>query len=66
MLYLNDSLREFTPMPETIKQLIIQLGLENRRLIIEHNGTVILPEQYSKTLLTDRDRIEIIHFVGGG
>lgn len=66
MLYLNDSLREFTPMPETVEQLIIRLGLEKRRLIIEHNGNLILPEDYSKTLLADRDRIEIIHFVGGG
>ncbi|SFX52565.1 sulfur carrier protein [Thermoactinomyces sp. DSM 45891] len=66
MLYLNDYLREFTPMPETIEQLLIQLSLEKKRLIIEHNGTVILPDQYDATLLTDRDRIEIIHFVGGG
>ncbi|TCP69732.1 sulfur carrier protein ThiS [Baia soyae] len=66
MLYLNDSLREFTPMPETIEQLLIQLSLEKKRLIIEHNGTVILPEQYKDTLLSDRDRIEMIHFVGGG
>lgn len=66
MLYLNDSLREFTPLPETIEQLLIHLGLEIRHLIIEHNGTVILPEKYSKTLLADQDRIEIIHFVGGG
>ncbi|SDZ03759.1 sulfur carrier protein ThiS [Thermoactinomyces sp. DSM 45892] len=66
MLYLNDSLRELTPMPETIEQLLIQLSLEKKRLIIEHNGTVISPEKYDVTFLTDRDRIEIIHFVGGG
>ncbi len=50
----------------TLEDVVKQLGLANRRLAIELNRTVIRREQWKDTVLRDGDRLEIVHFVGGG
>lgn len=45
------------------------LGLpewKNRRVIAELNGCIVRSEEYGSTALADGDRIELVHFVGGG
>ncbi len=50
----------------TLEDVVEQLGLANRRLAIELNRTVVRREQWKHTTLRDGDRLEIVHFVGGG
>jgi len=50
----------------TIQDLLAHYQLENRIVIVEQNKEIVYKEQYSSSMLSDKDKIEIIHFVGGG
>ena len=52
--------------PLSIQDLIAVLGLRQERLAIELNGTVVRRVNWAQTMLNANDRIEIVHFVGGG
>lgn len=49
-----------------LTSLVQQLGLNPERVAIELNGELINRSQYATTTVSDRDAIEIIHYVGGG
>jgi len=50
----------------TIASLIESLGLDRRKLAVERNREIVPRSCYEATALTDRDQIEIVHFIGGG
>ncbi|CEI81827.1 thiamine biosynthesis protein ThiS [Oceanobacillus oncorhynchi subsp. incaldanensis] len=49
-----------------VKGLIDFLGLEDKPLIIEHNQQILQKEEHEKAVLENGDKVEIVHFVGGG
>lgn len=51
---------------ETLYELIKQLALVPERLAVERNREVVRRADWPQTLLAEGDRIEIVHFVGGG
>lgn len=46
--------------------LIKHFGFEPRKVAIELNLEIVPRSSYEQTLLNDDDRLEIVHFVGGG
>ncbi len=50
----------------TLAKLVGSLGLESKRIAIEVNGELVEETEWEGTVLGARDRIEIVHFVGGG
>lgn len=50
----------------TIADLLAQPPWRDRKLLVELNGTVVRQEEYTITPLSEGDRIELVHFVGGG
>ena len=50
----------------SLADLITQLDLPAQRIAVEHNRTVVRRSQWDSTVLGDGDRVEIVHFVGGG
>ncbi len=64
-IYLNGETREFLENL-TIDSLISALSLEPSRVAIELNQNVVRRNDWSATVLHDEDRVEIVHFVGGG
>jgi len=50
----------------SVAGLIEVLDLDPRRLGIERNRQIVPKSAYRQTVLGDNDRIEIVHFVGGG
>jgi sulfur carrier protein len=61
----NDEPRPLPP-ESTVADLVQSLGLGPRRIAVEVNCAVVPRAAYGATALCDGDRIEIIHFVGGG
>jgi thiamine biosynthesis protein ThiS len=55
-------------VPERINlnDLIEQLALAPERLAVELNRRVVRRSEWPETALADGDRLEIVHFVGGG
>lgn len=64
-IFLNGELRE---APELIKmdQLLELFSLPKQRVAIELNKQVIRRTDWPTTDVSDGDRIEVVHFVGGG
>ena len=52
--------------PLTLSQLVEQLGMKSDRVAVELNLGIVPREQWLATQLADGDRLEIVHFVGGG
>ena len=52
--------------PISLAQLITILGLKPEQVAIELNQVVIRRASWENTRLKHDDRIEIVHFVGGG
>ena len=50
----------------TLQTLVEQLSLAPERLAIEHNREVVRRSDWPSLTLSDGDRVEIVHFVGGG
>ena len=50
----------------TILDLLKKYKLHNKKIAIEHNGLIIQSLNYKKKYLKNNDKIEIVHFIGGG
>lgn len=50
----------------TVEDLLCLFELNNRIVIVEINRDILQKDQYQTYLLKERDRVELIHFVGGG
>ena len=64
-VYVNGESREL-PGPTSLAELITQLDLPAARIAVELNRAVVRRNDWSTTMLGDDDRIEVVHFVGGG
>jgi thiamine biosynthesis protein ThiS len=52
--------------PLTLDGLISQMGLKPDRVAVELNLNIVPRDLWSQTKLNEGDRLEIVHFVGGG
>ena len=58
-----------TELPETtryVSELLDLLNINSKRVAVEVNEEIIAPEIFEKTIVQDKDCIEIVSFVGGG
>jgi thiamine biosynthesis protein ThiS len=51
---------------QTLEALIAELGMKGDRVAVELNREIAPRASWSETALHDGDRLEIVHFVGGG
>ena len=64
-VFVNGESRELSGSP-SLADLITQLELPATRIAVELNREVVRRNDWSGTMLNENDRIEIVHFVGGG
>ena len=64
-VYLNGETRQVTA-ETALAELLDQLSLPHQRIAIELNKTVIRRADWPNTTVNEGDRIEVVHFVGGG
>jgi sulfur carrier protein len=50
----------------SILDLLKKYKLSNKKIAIEHNGIIIQKTNYKKKYLKNDDKLEIVHFIGGG
>ena len=50
----------------TLSELVNELSLPPARIAIELNGEVVRRNDWVNALVSEGDRLEIVHFVGGG
>jgi sulfur carrier protein len=65
---LNGHSRDFADLApgSTLTNLIASLDLKSDRIAVEHNGEIVPRSTWSTSQLSDNDRVEVVHFVGGG
>jgi sulfur carrier protein len=54
------------PVATTLAQFIEHMGMKGDRVAVERNREIVPRAQWPETQLQDGDRLEIVHFVGGG
>ena len=52
--------------PLSLSALLEHLGIDARRVAVEHNLDVVKRAHYDSTEIRDGDQVEIVNFVGGG
>lgn len=64
-LQINGDARDF-PDGLTLAALVEQLGMKPDRVAVELNLEIVPRANWQSTQLKDGDKLEIVHFVGGG
>lgn len=65
LVTINGEAKTF-PQPLTVAQLLANCGLDSRKVAVERNLEIVPRSGYGQALVADGDRIEIVHFIGGG
>ena len=50
----------------SLHDLLKKYKLNNKKVAIEYNGSIISKVNYKKKILKNNDKVEIVHFIGGG
>jgi thiazole synthase len=64
-LTINGESRQFDA-PQSISALLTGMGLDPAKIAVERNLEVVPKSLYERTTVADGDRLEIVHFIGGG
>lgn len=51
---------------QTVETLLQELNLGSKKIAVELNREIVPRDSYQTTKLQPGDRLEIVHFVGGG
>ncbi|MFQ6045705.1 MAG: sulfur carrier protein ThiS [Gemmatimonadales bacterium] len=54
------------PREQSVLELLAALDLDPRAVVVELNREIVRRPALQNTVLEDGDRIELVHFVGGG
>ena len=49
-----------------LNQLLNKLRVQKNKVAIEVNGVIVEKNKYPKVILNKGDKVEIVHFIGGG
>lgn len=67
-LTINGVEREFADLQPgaVVSALVASLGFRPDRVALEQNGAIVPRARWGETSVQDGDRVELVHFVGGG
>jgi len=49
-----------------LNELLNKLKIQRNKVAIEVNGEIVEKNKYSQLILNTDDKVEIVHFIGGG
>jgi len=52
--------------PVSVRELLASLGLDPAKIAFERNLEIVPRSRYGEVVVMDGDRLEIVHFIGGG
>ena len=65
-LVINGKDYDDMPIGMTVAALLVHLQLPAKKVAVERNLEIVPKSTFEDTQLSDGDRLEIIHFIGGG
>lgn len=63
---INGEPREFSDTSLRLSDLVEQLALAPQQIAVEVNRQIVRRADWEQTEVGDGDKVEIVHFVGGG
>ena len=51
---------------QSVEALLVGLGIDPRKVAVERNLEIVPKSTYAQVVVGDGDRLEIVHFIGGG
>jgi len=60
---------DYIQLPEHVafvSDVLKHFEIHDKVVVVEVNGEILTKIEHQSTRLSDKDRIEIVHFVGGG
>jgi thiamine biosynthesis protein ThiS len=64
-LQINGEIREI-PAVSNVRELLKALGISESLVAVEINREIVRRADWESTRIADRDKVEIVQFVGGG
>lgn len=64
-IIINGDIKEI-PNSLNLEDVLSFFSLPSQRVAVELNKTVVPRREWDTTTVTENDKIEVIHFVGGG
>ena len=49
-----------------LNELLNKLKIKKNKVAVEINGEIVEKKKYSNLILNQNDKVEIVHFIGGG
>ncbi len=49
-----------------LNQLLNKLKIQKNKVAVEVNGVIVDKNKYTNLILNKNDKVEIVHFIGGG
>ena len=49
-----------------LNELLNKLKIQKNKIAVEVNGEIVEKNKYPKIILNKDDKVEIVHFIGGG
>jgi sulfur carrier protein len=65
-LQVNGKQVELADSIANVRDLLTFYQLQEKIVVVERNGEIVDRSHYETTPIMDGDRVEIVHFVGGG
>ncbi|EIJ79934.1 sulfur carrier protein ThiS [Bacillus methanolicus PB1] len=65
-IIINGDVVELSNEVRTIQDLLTHFNLQDKGAIVELNRVILEKSAHAEANLSDGDKIEIVHFVGGG
>ena len=51
---------------KTVSEVLADMEINGQRVAVELNEEIVPKAKYGETVLKDGDKVEVVHFVGGG
>ena len=65
-IILNGKIKKVSDKAKTLEEFLILLKYDPEKTLVSVNGNVVEKKNFSKTALSDGDKVEVFSFVGGG
>ncbi|WP_017185105.1 sulfur carrier protein ThiS [Alkalibacillus haloalkaliphilus] len=66
VIHVNGEQRELLNDIQTVSDLLNHFELADKKIIVELNANIVDSSQHEEITVQDGDRVELVHFVGGG
>ncbi len=51
---------------QSVEQFLVEIGLDPKKVAVERNLEIVPKSEFATQMLDDGDKLEIVHFIGGG